>query len=216
MQARWFYRHGDHVFGPYPREQMQLMAALGLMHPDDVLWPEGCDESAGEPARAAIDFARVPKPRLSTPDWLADVERAERTGPQAIEWPAVAVPDWLRELREAPGLSVADATTGSAAESTVSRAPAKEESQPLESPEAPTESVDALYQRARAAIHAWAELDTSKSLILTGDFDAIRQEPAVQVILRLAEQCSPHLAARFWKHLEFVVYTRRKHYLAAP
>jgi hypothetical protein len=33
MQTRWFYKHADHVLGPYNREEMHLLAALRLVHP---------------------------------------------------------------------------------------------------------------------------------------------------------------------------------------
>jgi hypothetical protein len=228
---------------------MHQMAALGLMLPDDLLWPEGGDEHAGQNARAAIDFGSLTTPRISTPDWLADVERAERLGPQPIEWPSLGIPDWLEDMRQDQRAGGARLTAPLPVDAAV---PADQAAGPpprvelpsqrveavdarptgltsatprpelASSPSAPTanrprqtESSHDLYQRARAAIHAWAEMEANKPLIFAGDCDAVREDAAVQVILRLAEQCGPHFANRFWKHLEFVVYTRRKHYLAA-
>jgi hypothetical protein len=188
---------------------------LGWCTPDDLLWPGDADKSAGQDARAAIDFASLPKPRLSTPEWVADVERAERLGPQSIEWPSLGIPDWLEEMRQRENTSGAalpcEAASRPISAIAANLDPASSSSAPLA--DGPPE---ALYQRARAAFHAWADLEANKALIVAGDCDAIREDAAVQVILRLAEQCGPHFAHRFWKHLEFVVSTRRKYYLAAP
>jgi hypothetical protein len=249
MNTRWFHKHADHVLGPYNRDEMHLLAALGLMLPDDLLWPEGGDEHVGQDARAAIDFASLPTPRISTPDWLADVERAERLGPQPIEWPSLGTPGWLEEMRQDQRVGgsrlMAPLPVDAAVPADQAACPPPRVESPSKrveagdarpsgptsatprpdlacSPSAPTahgsrqaESSHDLYQRARAAIHAWADLEANKPLILAGDCDAVREDAAVQVILRLAEQCGPHFANRFWKHLEFVVHTRRKYYLAA-
>jgi hypothetical protein len=196
MNTRWFYKHAEHVFGPFTGDDLHRLAALGLLRPEDPLWPEGSDPQAAVAATAAIDFSTLPAPRLGPPDWLADVADARQVGPQTVEWPTHSTPDWLDDMRRLHNAGGAWP--------------------PAESP--PTvqaESSEAVYQRARAALHTWVDLETNKTLILMGDCDAVRQDSAVRMILSLVEQCGPHYADRFGKHLEFVVHTRRKHYLAA-
>jgi hypothetical protein len=194
MNTQWYYTHAGHTFGPHTGDDLHRLAALGLLRPEDPLWPEGSDPQGAVAATAAIDFSMLPAPRLDPPDWLADVADAQQVGPQTVEWPALGAPDWLEDMWRLQN-------TGGA-------------KPPAESvPAVQAESSEGVYQRARAAIHAWAELEANKSLILTGDCDTVRQDAAVQMILRVVEQCGPHYADRFGRHLEFVVHTRRKQYL---
>jgi len=92
MTTKWFYKHAGHVLGPYNADEMRLLAAIGLVRPDDRLWPEGGGRHDVIEARSAIDFAALPPPRLSPPEWLADVEQLESHGPHKIEWPVAGTP----------------------------------------------------------------------------------------------------------------------------
>jgi hypothetical protein len=212
MDTKWFYKHAGHVFGPFARDEMHRLAALGLLQPDDRLWPEGSSRKHAQEARSAIDFDTLARPRLEAPDWLADVERAEASAAKATQ-PAPALPDWLDDVRQ------------------FQEPPKPTPSEPAEAPaEAPAEVRPAapvpvaravrvefpadVYQRAQAALHAWADMDASRPVILSGDLKAVRRDVAIQVILQMVEKCGPQWVIRLWDHLAFIVDNRRKYYLA--
>jgi hypothetical protein len=252
MNIKWMYRHAGHQLGPYTGDEMHLLAALGLLQPEDILWPDGSNPGDAHAAASAIDFASLPKPQVTPPDWLADVQRSARTGPQTPAWPAVAMPDWLEDVRAVEGAakspgpspifeetttppaapanppmstkSIAEPAATVPAEATIlqqspsSAGPIPEERVCSDLPHQPSrrkESVSDLVWRAEAAIHAWADMDVNKAVILSGDQEALRHDVAIHVILSLVENCGAGVSDHIWKHLEFVVENRRQYYLAA-
>jgi hypothetical protein len=96
----------------------------------------------------------------------------------------------------------------------VALAKPKDARTPSGEPVAREESIQELYYRAQAAIHAWADLEVNKPLILSGDCEALRHDLAVQVILRLVEKGGAAVVDRLRKHLEFVVENRKQYYVA--
>jgi hypothetical protein len=246
MDLKWYYKHAGHVFGPFAADEMHRLAALGLLEPEDRLWPEGGSRKESQAARSAIDFDSLPRPKLESPDWLADVERAEHRAAEAKR-PAPGVPDWLADVRQFNEVQPAQAEppveTAPAVEPTSGAGSAASEASPViepsgtdeespsaaqtpaaatDSPAVPTaractdrsESLAEVYRRAQSAVHAWADMDVNKPLILAGDPKALRRDVAIQVILQMVERCGPEVVIRLWDHLEFIVDNRRKYYLA--
>jgi hypothetical protein len=200
MTAQWFYQHAGQAFGPYSTEEVRRLAALGLLTPGDLLWPQGRGPEHAIEASSAIDFGSLPPPRLDSPDWLADVERFERPGPTEIRWPALGVPDWLEDVRRAEGADPATSPT----------APSERQDRGTTEGRFLAEFPPVLWRRVQAAVRAWAALGVNEALIRSGDGEALRRDVAVQAIARMVERGGPELVQRFWEYLESVVGERRK------
>jgi len=112
MIDRWYYTHEGQTLGPVTAGQLQQLAASGRLEPNDLIWPEGGQQSGGVPAQAAIDF-RAPAGETNIaslankPDWLDDVRTAasppsssRKQGGMKGE-AAPAQPDWLDDVRAA-------------------------------------------------------------------------------------------------------------------
>ena len=84
MTIKWFYKHAGHVLGPYNADEMRLLAAIGLVRPEDRVWPEGGGRHDVIEARSAIDFAACRpyrRPRRGHPSggpFILDLRRHER------------------------------------------------------------------------------------------------------------------------------------------
>jgi hypothetical protein len=96
MAGTWYYQHEGKTFGPVASEEMRDLARRGLLHPHDLIWPEGGNLAGAISADAAVDFAALgesaasgpPVPARATPasklpDWLEDVAALEKTDPGA-------------------------------------------------------------------------------------------------------------------------------------
>lgn len=113
MIDRWYYTHAGKSLGPVTAAQLRQLASTGQLSPNDLIWPEGGQQSGGVPAQAAIDFdaralAAMPAPPPSPaptipppankPDWLDDIRAAAKTEKKPA---APAQPDWLEDVRAA-------------------------------------------------------------------------------------------------------------------
>jgi hypothetical protein len=207
MSTQWLYRHAGQAFGPYSTEELRRLAALGLLAPADLLWPEGRGPEHAIEASSAIDFGSLPPPRLDPPDWLADVERSERPGPTEIRWPALGVPDWLDDVRRAEG---AGGPAGDADSATSSGTPQEKQDCGAVHERLPAGFPPDLWRRVQAAVRAWAALGVNEALILSGDREALRRDVAIQAVVRMVERGGSELVQRFWVYLESMVGERRK------
>ncbi len=102
MIDRWYYTHGGQTLGPVLAAQLRQLAAEGRLAPNDLIWPEGRQQSEAVPAQAALDFSS-PTPsaaptasQASKPDWLDDIRA---TDTKIDKQPAK--PDWLEDVRAA-------------------------------------------------------------------------------------------------------------------
>lgn len=114
MIDRWYYTHGGLTLGPVTANELRQLAACGRLTPNDLIWPEGGQQSGAVPAQAAIDFTTpgraippVPLAPLPAkrPDWLDDIRAANpppspiRSGTKGETAPPQ--PDWLDDVRAA-------------------------------------------------------------------------------------------------------------------
>lgn len=114
MSDRWYYAHAGKTLGPVTAAQLRQLASTGQLSPNDLIWPEGGQQSGGVPAQAAIDFTTpapsappVPLPTSPSPptppptdkpEWLDDIRAAPTTAKKPA---AAAQPDWLEDVRAA-------------------------------------------------------------------------------------------------------------------
>lgn len=116
MSDRWYYTHAGQARGPVTAAQLRQLAGTGQLSPNDLIWPEGGQQSGGVPAQAAIDFtapvssaSSVPSappappvpptpPAANKPEWLEDVHSPAKTENKPA---APAQPDWLDDVRAA-------------------------------------------------------------------------------------------------------------------
>jgi serine/threonine protein phosphatase PrpC len=115
MIDRWYYTHAGKTLGPVAAAELRRLASTGQLMPNDLIWPEGGQQSGGVPAQAAIDFTAPasaatppasPPPSAPTtvptpapkPDWLDDIRAAQKTERKPA---ASAQPDWLEDVRAA-------------------------------------------------------------------------------------------------------------------
>lgn len=125
MIDRWYYNRGGQTLGPVTAAQLRLLAADNQLSPQDLIWPEGRQQSEGVPAQAAIEFSSqfapvvpaaqppsvplaapvltVAPPATSTdqPDWLDDIRTAvpPASSPVRGETKEKGQPDWLDDVR---------------------------------------------------------------------------------------------------------------------
>jgi PPM family protein phosphatase len=102
MIDRWFYTHAGQKLGPVTSAQLRQLAASGQLSPNDLIWPEGGQQSGAVPAQAAVDFATTktapPPPLANKPDWLDDIRAAAKTEKKRA---TPTQPDWLDDVRAA-------------------------------------------------------------------------------------------------------------------
>jgi protein phosphatase len=105
MIDRWYYTHAGKTQGPVSSAQLRQLAASGQLAPNDLIWPDGGQQSGAVPAQAAVDFpttpmasAAPPTPLANRPDWLDDIRITAKTERK----PATpSSPDWLDDVRAA-------------------------------------------------------------------------------------------------------------------
>jgi hypothetical protein len=102
MPQSWYYRHAGQTRGPVSSEEMKALARKGELKPADLVWAEGTDAAYAISAEAAIDFSTLPPPPSprpgALPDWLADVESMDRTGPLPGPAAAAETPEWVEDM----------------------------------------------------------------------------------------------------------------------
>src|SRR5579875_2338036 len=105
MIDRWYYTHAGKTLGPVSSTQLRQLAASGQLVPNDLIWPDGAQQSGAVLAQAAVDFpttpiapAAPPPPLANRPDWLDDIRLAAKTErtPATPAWP-----DWLDHVHAA-------------------------------------------------------------------------------------------------------------------
>jgi serine/threonine protein phosphatase PrpC len=114
MSDRWYYTHAGQTLGPVTAAELRQLASTGQLAPNDLIWPEGGQQSGAVPAQAAIDFTAParpappppPPPVVNKPDWLDDLRAANppSSAPIRKETKAGAAPpspDWLEDVRAA-------------------------------------------------------------------------------------------------------------------
>jgi protein phosphatase len=99
MADRWFYTQGGQVRGPVSGAELMQMAASGQLGPQELLWAEGGDRSQAVTVEAAAGPA--PGAAGGGPDWLRDVQKAEKAAPPSPLAPRAGAPDWLEDVRRA-------------------------------------------------------------------------------------------------------------------
>lgn len=97
MIDRWYYTRDGKKLGPVTAAQLRQLAASGGLGPQDLIWPEGRQQSEGVPAQAALDFKTPAPPLANKPDWLDDIRAVAVEKKSA----APAKPDWLEDVRAA-------------------------------------------------------------------------------------------------------------------
>jgi hypothetical protein len=216
MSTRWYYGHAGHVLGPYTGAEVYWLAALGLLRPEDRLWPEGQRPQEAVRAASVIDFSSLRRPRLAPPPWLADLSRSPEPGPQKVQWLARCMPDWLDDVRQLERESRQHAERpATEKEDDAVQPPSEQPGAGVKEKQPCSETVPSLLERAQAAIDVWAKLDCNKAVIMSNDPDALRRDVAIRLILRLVEPGGADMVDRFWKHLQAVIVIQRHTYLAS-
>lgn len=104
MADGWFYTHGGKTHGPVSTDEVKRLAAAGTLLAEDLLWPASVPHQLAVAAGIALDFATLAPPKAAVPDWLSDVQQAEKPRSKAPSAPKGEPPDWLngpgRVLRE--------------------------------------------------------------------------------------------------------------------
>ncbi len=104
MIDRWYYTHNGQTLGPVPAARLRQMAADGRLCPNDLIWPQGRQQSEAVPAQAALDFSSqaVPAaPLTNKPDWLDDIRSLTKSEKKPAQ------PDWLEDVRAAEAVEQA-------------------------------------------------------------------------------------------------------------
>jgi eukaryotic-like serine/threonine-protein kinase len=82
----------------------------------------------------------------------------------------------------------------------------------LEMAKAPT--IQDAYLKARTELSGWLDQQKNRPLILTGDMEAIRQDPTLQQFMKDLGRYGEEIIHKMWHHLEFMVENRRKYFYA--
>lgn len=98
MSGRWYYFHEGATHGPLSEQEIKDRVQHGKLLENDLVWKAGGDRKDAVPARAILDFSQSPAASSSTPDWLQDVARAERSGPVPGPSSSAAVPEWREDV----------------------------------------------------------------------------------------------------------------------
>ncbi len=86
--------------------------------------------------------------------------------------------------------------------------------EPVSSIPAGALSLNDLFRKAQFELEQWADEDDSIDLILAGDLEGMKHDPALQQILAPLQAWGHDIVAKLWKHFTFTVENRRKYYLA--
>jgi hypothetical protein len=98
MSGNWYYSHDGATHGPFSVDDLKARAAKGLLVAANWIWREGSDKASGIAALAALDFDHLPKATAPMPDWLADVDQLQTTGPIPLPEACHDQPEWLNDL----------------------------------------------------------------------------------------------------------------------
>jgi hypothetical protein len=100
MVDRWYFIRAGVTFGPVAGSDILALAGAGNLKSDDYVWPEGCG------AQITVQTFSEMSQAGNLPDWLADVQEAERLRLTAAQPPITArapAPDWLDDVRQIEG-----------------------------------------------------------------------------------------------------------------
>ena len=75
-------------------------------------------------------------------------------------------------------------------------------------------TVQEAFMKARNDLGNWVDLDKNRQLILTGDMEAIRNDPAIKTFMLAHLKYGQEVLHKLWSYLEFVIENRRKYYFA--
>jgi hypothetical protein len=78
----------------------------------------------------------------------------------------------------------------------------------------PIVSVAEAFLDAQRALQDWVDAEANKSLVASGDMEAIRKCSAVQELLARYEGYGPVMLEKLWKRLTFLVDNRKKFFKA--
>ena len=97
MVDRWYFIRAGVTFGPVAGSDILALANAGNLQPEDYVWPDGCEVQIT--VQTFIGMSQTG----NLPDWLADVQEAERLRLQAARrslliWPPAM--DWGSTRRE--------------------------------------------------------------------------------------------------------------------
>ena len=80
--------------------------------------------------------------------------------------------------------------------------------------EQPAMTVYEAFLTARQGLQEWVDAEASKPLILAGDINSIKQNPAVIALVQTYKGYGPTMVEKLSKHLDFIVDNRRQFYAA--
>ena len=193
MSKKWFYVHDGQTLGPMSAAEMKTLAAEGKIRPEGKIWSDGSDPKTAVSAATAINFKSLPADRPSPP--VGKLEPARPAGkkkrprrPPRVGPPLQPEPRVPLPEPPPPAAELVSANT--------------------------TLSLQDLVRKARFGIEQWVDEEDSVDLVLAGDLETIKQDPALQEIMRSMQGWGPDVMDRLWKHLEFTVENRRKYYQA--
>lgn len=209
VEQRWYFRHNGQAFGPCTTAQIQQLAASGKLSPDDPLWMEGDDPALAVAAKIAVDFSSLPAPAKETA-----VAKQTKATPPAPPAPPIR----KTEARVSPSVEEMgyDPDTGQIFdrkkfENWQRQERLRKEQEAAAQPESGP-SLREVFHKARVQLDQWVDLDQNRRLILAGDLELIRQDPAVQQLMHAYADYGQDLLHRLWHHLQFMVENRRKYY----
>jgi serine/threonine protein kinase len=75
-------------------------------------------------------------------------------------------------------------------------------------------SLQEIFFKARNDLSTWLDLEKNRQLIISGDMEAIRQDPMIQKFMLAHQRYGQELLHKLWHHLEFMLENRRKYFYA--
>jgi hypothetical protein len=174
----------------------------------------------------APDWLKAPDPSArpttpgSAPDWLADVKQLAT--PAAVPRPAPKAaaipPDWLEDICQ-----IEETVRGKAPlfpKAAPSSAPPPAPAAPLPAPslahaldaraDSQAVSVYETFLKARGFLEQWVNAAQNERHIRQGDFNAVRNAPQVEALLRAYDRYGPVMQAKLRNHLDALLENRRK------
>lgn len=230
LAKKWYYLHDGRTEGPVGSDVLQRLALAGELTPQDPIWPEGADRGAAVEAQSALLFPIA----AGLPDWLEDVRTAEDRGQarpvlggSPLMPGSVGVPDWIQDSLGVPPPKPAepppdetgvDPLTGRVLDAT-KFGRYLEEQNVVRRTRLAMELIPSLHERLQKAkfeIEEWADRKANRALVLAGDLEAIRADPALREALAAYAEWGPEMMDKLWRHVAFVVENRRKFYASRP
>ncbi len=78
----------------------------------------------------------------------------------------------------------------------------------------PGKTIQEVFHEARSILERWVDAEGNRSLILTGDLDAVRRHPALQEFLDRYRGYGTPMMAKLWRQVDYLVENRKKYYEA--